>query len=165
MLLFPFLKQKTKCPTSMEGNFENCFLLLSIVIISSPPPSLKWADVSISKVHLTISLSQIMFIWLNQTHWFKYDETWHGYPLQMRNWLDRGPCALIFSHQWSKVTNQNHAYVWYCPNLCSDFDETLQECALVLSDGLLMLGMWPNFQGHWGQIHQYMWYLVQGRFS
>ena len=40
----------------------------------------------------------------------------------------------------------------YSPNFWSIFDEILRDYALVVSDELI--GFWPNFQSHWGQISQ-----------
>ncbi len=61
---------------------------------------------------LSICPSKVLCIWLSQKNWFKFDETWYGYSLAIRNWLDFGPCELIFKVIWGqKVANQNHSFV------------------------------------------------------
>ena len=148
----------------MEENWENHSLLSSIVIINP-----KHGKHHRFQTHLSIWPSSILCIWLSQKYWFKFDETWRGYPLEMRNWLDFEPCQLISKVIWvQKVANQNHPLV---PKTVQTSHPILMKLHGIMHWRFLMKwlclsfwGMWPNLQGHWGQIGQICGIWTKGDF-
>ena len=107
---------------------------------------------------LFLHLSYLLCTRLKQNYLSKFYETWCGYPLKICDQLLRFWTMYynFHRHHRNKMVQAKIIVVWlYCPNFYYIFDKNFTGLCIRTEgfDELVRVWVvWPDYQGHWGQI-------------